>query len=139
MIIRNSIIGLSLLTMSACATVAPEPCTPEWVEWKTDAVLSDFARGNRGEIRRLTRLAETLQSDTASPLTAFRLPGMIEDFQRLAADFETIALPEFNAAMSECGQSETLVPLFTELLRRQGVSEEILEWTVFLGAVIEPA
>lgn len=134
---RDFVLGLSALAVSGCATVTPEPCTPEWVEWKYDSVLDDFARTNRGELRRLSNFSEKLLADAAGPLTAFQLPGMIEDFQQLAGDFEGLVLPEINAAMEQCGQADTLVPLFTEFLRREGFSDDVLEWTVFLGAIVD--
>ncbi|MEO0548480.1 MAG: hypothetical protein AAFZ91_01070 [Pseudomonadota bacterium] len=132
---QKALIGALLFFVSACATVTPEPCTAEWVDWKTDSILDEFAQSNRGELRRLSNFSEDLQANATSPLTAFRLPGMIEDFQTLAADFEGRVLPEVNAALEQCGSAETLIPLFTQLLRREGFSEEVLEWTVFLGAI----
>ena len=136
MLLQRLALSAVFVMASACTTVVtPEPCTAEWVDWKKETVFDTFAASNRSELRRLESFAEDLRSDATSPLTAFRLPGMIEDFQALAADFETDVLPEINMALEECGDMETLAPLFTELLRREGFSDELLEWTVFLGVI----
>ena len=127
------IVFASLAALGACAT-APEPCTSEWVEYKTEKVLTGFARRNYGEVRRLKSFAETLEGGKIGPLTAMKIPGMVEDFKQLATSFEDRALPEINAAIDQCGDAQTLIPAFTSFLRREGVGEEVLEWVEVLSA-----
>lgn len=122
---------LAFLILGACAT-SPEPCTPEWVEWKSEKVLKRFAVANYSEVRRLRNFSETLQGDDIGPLVALQIPGMINDFKALAADFETIALPELNAAMDQCGGIQELAPALTSFLRDEGVGEDVLEWVELL-------
>ena len=120
-----ALLGAALL--GGCATT-PEPCTPEWVEWKTEKVLTRFALANRGEVNRLRNFSEDLQSDNIGPLIALQVPGMIDDFKELAESFETNALPALNAAADQCGGIQTLAPAFTTFLRNEGVGEDVLEW-----------
>lgn len=125
------LIGLT----TACAT-APEPCTPEWAEYKTERVLQSFAMDHRGEVRRLKSFAETLEDGEVGPMTAMRIPGMVEDFKVLASNFENTALPEINLALEQCGTAEMLVPAFSSFLRKQDVGDSVIEWVELLGAFL---
>ena len=33
---------LTLTALAGCASLEPEPCTPEWVDWQTDRILDPF-------------------------------------------------------------------------------------------------
>lgn len=126
------LIGLAML--GACATT-PEPCTPEWVEWKSEKILTRFALANRSEVNRLRDFSETLDGDDISPLVALQIPGMIEDFKVLANAFEADVLPALNAAVDECGSVQALAPALTQFLRDEGVGEDVLEWVELLAAL----
>ena len=126
------LIGLAML--GACATT-PEPCTPEWVEWKSEKILTRFALANRSEVNRLRDFSETLDGDDISPLVALQIPGMIEDFKVLANEFEADVLPALNAAVDECGSVQALAPALTQFLRDEGVGEDVLEWVELLAAI----
>ncbi|GAB5459767.1 MAG: hypothetical protein Hens3KO_27970 [Henriciella sp.] len=121
--------------MTACTTV-PDPCTPEWAEYKTERVLQSFASDHRGEVRRLKSFADTLEDGEIGPITAMRIPGMIEDFKVLAGDFENTALTEINLALEQCGTAEMLVPAFSRFLRKQDVGDSVIEWVKLLGAML---
>ena len=125
--------GLALL--GACQTT-PEPCTTEWVEWKSERVLTSFARDNLSEVRRLRDFSETLQEDEIGPLVALQIPAMIEDFKVLAAGFEDTVMPELNAALDMCGGSQELAPAFVAFLEKEGVGEDVLEWVELLTALV---
>ncbi len=126
--------SLSLLAVTACAT-APEPCTSEWVEYKTEKVLKNFAVSNYSKVRKLKNFSETLEGGNVGPLTALKIPGMIEDFKELAVSFEQRVIPEINSAVEQCGTSEELIPVFTKYLRSEGVGEDVLEWVSLLSAI----
>ena len=128
-------LGLIGLAMLGACTTTPEPCTAEWVEWKSEKILTRFAIANYSEVERLRDFSETLQDDEIGPLTALRIPGMINDFKELASDFETDVLPELNAAVEECGSVQALAPALTEFLRDEGVGEDVLEWVELLTVV----
>jgi len=126
------LIGLAML--SACATT-PEPCTSEWVEWKSEKVLKRFALSNYSEVKRLRDFSQTLRADDIGPLTALQIPGMINDFKELASDFEDDVLPELNAAVEQCGSVQALAPALTDFLRDEGVGEDVLEWVELLTVI----
>ncbi|MCR9193476.1 MAG: hypothetical protein NXH88_02020 [Hyphomonas sp.] len=130
--IAAGLIGLAML--GACATT-PEPCTPEWVEWKSEKILKRFAYANYSEVKRLRDFSEDLQADDIGPLTALQIPGMIQDFKALAEDFEADVLPALNAAVDECGSVQALAPALTEFLRSEGVGEDVLEWVELLTVI----
>lgn len=124
--IRHAILALSLLPLTACATMEPKPCTQEWIDYKSERILRKFASENRGMINDLRRLAD--EDGDISPLAAMSLMGKTDKLKRFANSFNDIVLPELDAAVAQCGTSEEFVPAFTNFLRKEGVSEEALEW-----------
>jgi len=137
MIRKTLLAALSISMLAACASLEPEPCTTEWVEWKTDRILTDFARANYSEVQNLKSFAQTLEDGDVGPLTALKIPSMIEDFKTLAADFEDRTLPELNAAVKQCGTPQELIPAFTAFLRKEGVGEQVIEWVELIGELTQ--
>lgn len=137
MIRKTLLAALSISMLAACASLEPEPCTTEWVEWKTDRILTDFARANYNEVQSLKSFAQTLEDGDVGPLTALKIPSMIEDFKTLAADFEDRTLPELNAAVKQCGTPQELIPAFTAFLRKEGVGEQVIEWVELIGELTQ--
>ena len=125
--------ALSALVLVTACTSTPKPCTPEWVEYKTDRILGEFARIHRSEVNRLRDFANALQDDEPSPLLMMQIPARIENFKDLARAFEAQALPELNAAIDQCGDPQVLVPAFTSFLRKEGVGEDVIEWVEVLA------
>jgi hypothetical protein len=112
-------------TLSACAT-APEPCTTEWVEYRTEKVLKRFAIENRGLVSDLRQLVRS--EGKIDPVQAILLAAKADDLRKFAGSFETIIVPELESAVGQCGSKAEFIPAFTEFLRQEGVSEEALEW-----------
>lgn len=117
--------ALTACPLAACVT-APEPCSQEWVEYKTDRILGEFASENRGLINDLRRLSN--DEGELSTFTTMRLLSRTDDLQRFADSFQDVVVPELELALVECGQSEQFVPALTGFLRDEGVDEEALEW-----------
>lgn len=120
--------------MAACQT-SPEPCTAEWVEWKTEKVLTRFAVNNYSEVKRLRDFSQTLEEDNIGPLIALQIPAMIDDFKDLASNFEDSVMPELNAAAELCGGAQELAPAFVAFLRDEGVGEDVLEWVEVITVI----
>ncbi len=119
------IIALGAAAISACAT-APKPCTTEWIDYRTEAVLRKFAVQNRdlvGDLRQLVR-----EDGDLDPVQAILLAAKARDIERFARSFETIVIPEIDSAIAQCGTNADFVPAFTEFLRREGVKQEALDW-----------
>ena len=125
--------SFGLMTLAACATLEPEPCTAEWVEWKTDRVLGSFARDHRGLISDLRDFSKNLEDP--GPLTLLRMASKVEDFQALAEDFQGNIMPELETAVAQCGTPEKFIPAFTGFLRNEGVEDDMLVWVETLGAL----
>tara|TARA_X000001316_G_C917781_1_gene31961 strand:- start:346 stop:792 length:447 start_codon:yes stop_codon:yes gene_type:complete len=121
------IAALALVTcpLAACVT-APEPCTQEWVEYKTDHILGEFASDNRGLINDLKRI--TNDQGDLNTFATMRLMSRTDDLQNFADSFQNVVLPELELALVECGQSEQFAPALTGFLRDEGVDEEALQW-----------
>jgi hypothetical protein len=122
---KIALISLGLASLAACASVEPEPCTAEWVDYRTDKVLKKFALNNRGMINDLRKLQG--ENGDIDPFVALQLASKTKQIQRFADTFQTIVVPELEAAVDQCG-NDKLVPAFTEFLRGEGVGEKTLEW-----------
>ena len=132
--IRSLIVASALAALASCAT-QPEPCTPEWAQWKSDKILRGFAIEHRGFIRDLRKIEGSLQNP--GPLQAMRLIGMADDAADVIEDFRDDIVPELRSAYAECGSVDKLMPTFTKFLRQEGVSEETLRWVESLAAFAE--
>ncbi|WP_370169746.1 MULTISPECIES: hypothetical protein [Hyphomonas] len=118
-------LALATCPLAACVT-APEPCTQEWVEYKTDHILGEFASDNRGLINDLKRI--TNDEGDLNTFATMRLMSRTDDLQNFADSFQNVVLPELELALVECGQSEQFAPALTGFLRDEGVDEEALQW-----------
>lgn len=122
----------SSLMIAGCAT-QPEPCTPEWVEWKTDRILTDFARSNRSTVRDLQNISGDIENPSA--IMAVRIAALLVDFEDLARDFDRIVMPALNEAVAQCGQPRNFIPAFTGFLRDEGVGEDVIDWVEAIGYI----
>ena len=126
--------AFAAMLASACVT-QPEPCTAEWVEWKTDQVLDRYADEYRGTIRDLRGVSGDIENP--SVLTALRIATLAGDAETLVRDFNTNVLPEINDAIALCGQPRQFVPACTSVLRREGVGEDVIDWIEAFGVYFE--
>lgn len=131
---RIAVTSLCIAALSACAT-QPDPCTPEWVEWKSDKILKSFALDNRGFIRDLRKLEG--QFESPSLLAAAQLLRVADEAGEVISDFKENVVPELRAAYNQCGSVDKLMPTFTKFLRQEGLSDETIRWIEGLGAFIE--
>jgi len=129
-----AIIGLTML--SACATTEPDPCSAEWVEWKTERIVNKFARQNFGELRRVKSFADNLKDGGMGPMQMMKLPQLMDEFTTLASSFNKTVLPELNLAVETCGSPQQFVPAFTSFLEDQGVEGEVLNWVTQITEVV---
>jgi len=112
-------------SLGACAT-APEPCTTEWIDYRTDKVLKRFAFENRSLVSDLRNL---LRDDgDVDPVQAILLAARADELRNFATSFERIIIPELESAVGQCGQRPDFIPAFREFLRKEGVPDEALEW-----------
>lgn len=124
----------ALLAISACAT-QPEPCTGEWVEWKSEKVLRSFAVQHYGFIRDLKKLED--QFDSPGLLAVARIARIADDAGEVIEDFQEDVVPEIKLAYEQCGSAEKLLPTFTNFLRTEGVSDNAIKWIEGLAAFVE--
>ncbi|MBY9066659.1 hypothetical protein K1X12_07095 [Hyphomonas sp. WL0036] len=134
MMIRFALAAAALASLGACAT-QPEPCTAEWVQYRTDRILGKFAMENRGLVNDLRQL--TKADGRIDPIQSILLAAQAEDIQRFARSFETVVVPELNSAIQQCGRREDFVPAFTEFLRREGVPDASLQWVGPILALVQ--
>lgn len=133
--LRAAFTALALATtLGACAT-APEPCTAEWIDYRTDQILHRFATENRSLVSDLRQL--TRNDGKIDTVRAILLASKAEDLQRFANSFNTIIVPELRSSVGQCRDNENFIPAFTTFLRKEGVSEEALEWVGPILAVAQ--
>lgn len=125
-------VAVAAATLTACVT-QPDPCTPEWIEWKTDQVLERFAYSNLDTIRALRRVSGDIENP--GPLLAIQLATLADNFTDLASDFDRIVLPELNDAVALCSRPQEFMPAFAAFLRDEGVGEDVIVWVEALGYV----
>ena len=117
--------AIAACPLAACVT-APEPCTQEWVEYKSDRTLGEFASENRGLINDLRRMTDN--EGELNTFATMRLMSRTDDLQNFADSFQNVVIPELELALVECGQSDQFAPALTGFLRDEGVDEEALQW-----------
>ncbi|MBU4063884.1 MAG: hypothetical protein KKF90_18715 [Alphaproteobacteria bacterium] len=101
-------------------------------------MLRRFAVENRDLVTDLRRLKR--EDGDIDPVQAILLAAKADDLRRFASSFERIIIPELQSAYDQCGKTAEFVPAFTEFLRREGVSDEALEWVgpiIALSLVID--
>ncbi len=123
------------LMLPACASLEPEPCTAQWVDWQKGQIFDSFTQEHRSAISTL----RTLEGDLQQPdmLTAFRLAGLIGDMRKMGEDFGTRVVPQIEAALSQCAAPGEASALLSDMLRREGVGEDVLVWVDTLALVME--
>lgn len=127
--------------LAACATTEPEPCTPEWVQYKKDRVLALFARDHGSEIGALLELKDSFDKTKGSGLSdiqrVMRLAPMAPKIGKMVEAFVDTAAPEVRRAVAQCGGPEKTSLLFADMLRKEGVDEETLKWVQTVGQMVE--
>ena len=116
---------LTATALGACAT-APEPCTTEWIDYRTDQILTRFALKNRDLVSDLRQLVR--QDGEIDTVQAILLAAKADELRDFADSFENYVIPELKSSIGQCRSDADFVPAFTEFLRKEGVSEEALEW-----------
>ncbi len=116
---------LMATSLGACAT-APEPCTTEWIDYRTDRILKRFASDNRGLVSDLRQL--TRQDGGIDTVQAILLAAKADELRQFADSFQYRVVPDLKSAVAECRGDTNFVPAFTEFLRREGVPDEALQW-----------
>lgn len=129
-----SLAGL-VMNLGACAGLEPEPCTPEWVDWQKNQIFDPFVADYRSEIGSLRNLEGNLENP--GMLTALQLAGLIESLPRMAEDFNTDVVPRVQAAVATCAEPARASTLLAEMLRREGVEEDVLIWIETLGLLMD--
>lgn len=130
---------LALPLLSACAT-APEPCTAEWFDWKTERLVGQFVVEHRREIDDLRRMAPVmfgpeggLQDIAPTSMMVLTAIGALD----LVLDFAGETWPEINDAVSECATAPDAARLFSDMLRREGVDERAVAAIERLGNLVD--
>jgi hypothetical protein len=135
---RLTALTLFLLPLAACATVEPEPCSAEWIDYKTDKILRKFASENRGLINDFRRLAR--EDGEVDPFVAISLspvnPGRIQTF----ADSFNRHCPSGAGSRRRPVRppARNSFPALTAFLQDEGVSDEAISWIIpFVGVMTE--
>ncbi len=139
--IRASLVALAIAclpAMSGCASM-PEPCTAEWVHWKTERFVADFVRGHQKQFAD-ARNSAAMFSSIGGPDTSGNIPILVltaAGVITLATDFMSDLWPEVSDALSQCDTSPRAAQLFASILREQGVDERAARAVEDLGLLLD--
>lgn len=129
---------LTTILAAGCATT-PEPCTSEWVHWKTERFVARFVNDHQKEFRD-ARNSAALFAGVGGLDTSGGIPTMIlaaGGMLSLASDFMTDLWPEVRDAVSECDTAPRATQLFASILREQGVDERAAKAVEDLGLLLD--
>lgn len=137
---RTVIAGLAMiaLTGAGCASM-PEPCTSEWIHWKTDRFVSDFVRNHQKQFADARNSAALfagvggLDTSGGIPMMVLAAAGVVT----LASDFMNDLWPEVGDAVSQCDTAPRATQLFARILREQGVDERAAKAVEDLGLLLD--
>jgi hypothetical protein len=132
------LMGGGAMSVSGCATT-PEPCTSEWVHWKTERFVADFVRGHAKQFND-ARNATAMFSGAGGINTSAGIPAMIltaAGVITLATDFMSDLWPEVSDALSQCDTAPRAAQLFASILREQGVDERAARAVEDMGLLLD--
>lgn len=134
---RILLAAVAVLGVSACASMEPKPCTPEWVEWKKERVFNEFAREHRQEIENMRKMVAAFVKDEGpdrgfnAATLQFAMSGL--GVLRLIGDFAESAVPAVREGIEKCGSSPRTAQLFADMLRKEGFDPKAAEAIESLG------
>lgn len=132
---RALLFGVAAVMITGCATIEPEPCTSEWVEWRTSQITNSFSRQYRSELLDMRRFANRLENP--SPLVLLELTSRLEEFRNIATDFSSNIVPELRSAVDQCGTPTQFATAFSGFLEDQGMPDTVLSWIQEITTTME--
>jgi len=133
--LKFGFMGVACMAMFGCASLTPEPCTSDWVKWRTAAITSDFRRDYGSEIKDLAKFSRQLNDP--SPFVLLQMAGRLKDFETMARSFSDTVMPELRGAVDQCGTPTKFVSAFSGLLAEQGVDGKVLDWVESTAVLVE--
>jgi len=132
---------MALPVLSACAT-GPQPCTSEWVQWKTERIVGQFVADHRSEIGKLRDIAPVmfgpeggLQDIAPTSMMVLTAIGALD----LVLEFGNDTWPQITDAVAECAAEPDAAYIFANMLRDQGIDERAVVAIERLGALVDMA
>lgn len=130
---------LALPMLASCATT-PQPCTSEWVDWKTERIIGQFVVEHRDQIGKLREIAPImfgpeggLQDIAPTSMLVLTAIGALD----LVLEFGSDAWPQITDAVAECAAEPDAAYLFAGMLRDQGVDERAVQAIERLGNIVD--
>jgi len=130
---------LALPVLASCATT-PQPCTSEWVDWKTERIIGEFVVDHRDQIGKLREIAPVmfgpeggLQDIAPTSMLVLTAIGALD----LVLEFGSDAWPQITDAVAECAAEPDAAYLFAGMLRDQGVDERAVQAIERLGNIVD--
>lgn len=135
---RSILFAVGILTfMAGCASV-PEPCTRDFFAYQADVMQRDFARRNRGEVRRLQTLREDLQSKP-DVFTALALVSAKNDLETVVKDVRAQVIPEARGIAARCGIDDAFDTIMDGFLVEQGIDPDLVRTLGLIDLFEDPA
>lgn len=129
-----AVLVLSVLAAGCAST--PKPCTAQWMDWRRDALIRDFASSHRGDLGTLREFSAAVSGKGGKP-SILEMATLAPRIVVLAGDFVDMAEPEVRSVYQQCGTGPQTAQLFADLLRREGVSESLVQTIEEMGLLLD--
>ena len=130
---------LALPVLASCATT-PQPCTSEWVDWKTERIIGEFVVDHRDQIGKLREIAPVMfgpEGGLQDSAPTWMLVLTAIGARDLVLEFGSDAWPQITDAVAECAAEPDAAYLFAGMLRDQGVDERAVQAIERLGNIVD--
>jgi hypothetical protein len=129
--------ALAAMLLASCALFEPEPCTRDYFVFQSERLQRDFARRNRGEVRRLQTLRQDINGNL-DVFTALAVVSAKRDLQNLVADLRQRVVPDARSIADQCGIDGAFDLMVDGFLLKQGIDPQLVRTLQLTGLFEDP-
>jgi hypothetical protein len=122
---RYFLLAAAMSVLLASCALTPEPCTRDYFVYQADQLQRDFARRNRGEVRRLRTLRTDLRTKP-DVFTALAAVSAKRDLQQLVTDLRGQVIPDARNIADRCGIDGAFDIMVDGFLVKQGIDPQLV-------------
>ena len=93
-----SVGALVSVGLVGCAALEPEPCSGDWVKWRTDQVTADFRQEFSGEMRDLAKFSRQLEDP--NPFVLLQVAGRLQTLRQWRGNSPGLLCPSCAARLT---------------------------------------
>jgi hypothetical protein len=135
---RTSLSILAALVALTGCVLTPEPCTRDYFVYQSEVLQREFARRNRGEVRRLQTLRSDLQA-RPDVFTALAVVSAKRDLETVVADLRSRVIPDARNIANQCGIEDAFDVMMDGFLVEQGIDPQLVRTLELFDLFEDPA